>query len=241
LRRALPVLVALAVLAASAAPAHAAKIYRFKMTISVLQTTGWNAHFREDAQCGEDYHRDYMGGGSGTLRGRLRGGHVAFRMRDGILQSTAFNIPGSRRASNDWTVQWVGTPDESCPPNLPAAEEPDQRDCVARKGKLASQLLVVGGRLSLLTAFERAGSPDVPLCPDPTAVSVTGAKPTPRRRDVDDLIRNKRVRSIELAASLVDKNIAGKNLNLPTGGTTLLSGGGNYDARWNVKLTRIYR
>ena len=242
MRRALAGVAALAVLGAVVpSSAGAAKAYRCKINISVLQTTGWNAHFREDAQCGEDYHRDYMGGGAGTLQGRLSGGRVTFRMRGGVLQSTSFNIPGSRRASNDWTVQWVGTPDESCPPNLPAAEEPDQRDCVTRKGKLASELFVVGGRLALLTAFERAGSPDVPLCPDPTAVSVTGAKPTPRRRDVDDLIRNKRVRSIELTASIVDKNISGKNLNLPTGGTTLLSGGGNYDAKWKVKLTRIYR
>jgi hypothetical protein len=99
---------------------------------------------------------------------------------------------------------------------------------------------VLGGRLGLLTAFERAGIPAAPLCPDPTAVSVTGSKPTPKRRDVDDLIRNKRVHTIELTASLVDKNIAGKDLNLPLGSSTLLSGGGNYDAKWSVKLTRIY-
>lgn len=99
---------------------------------------------------------------------------------------------------------------------------------------------MVGGRLGLLTAFERAGNPAAPLCPDPTAVSVTGSKPTPKRRDVDDLIRNKRVRSIDLTASLADKDIAGKNLNLPLGSSTLLSGGGNYDAKWRVKLTRIY-
>ena len=66
-----------------------------------------------------------------------------------------------------------------------------------------------GGRLGLLTAFERAGNPSTPLCPDPTAVSVTGSKPTPARRDVDDLIRNRRVRSIELSASLKDKDIPG--------------------------------
>jgi hypothetical protein len=238
-RRLIAALAALVTAAAIVPSAEAAK-YRFKMNISVLQTTGWSAHFREEARCGEDYHRDYMATGAGTLRGTLKGGRVTFRSMGGGLQSSAFKIPGSRRASNEWTVQWVGAPDESCPPDLPAAEPPDTSDCVTRKGTLQSQLLVLGGRLGLLTAFERAGNPAAPLCPDPTAVSVTGSKPTPRRRDVDDLIRNKRVRTIDLTASVVDKNIAGKNLNLPLGSSTLLSGGGNYDAKWSVKLTRIY-
>jgi hypothetical protein len=239
MRRLITALAALVTAAAIVPSAEAAK-YRFKMNISVLQSTGWSAHFREEARCGEDYHRDYMATGAGTLRGSLKGGRVTFRSMGGGLQSSAFKIPGSRRASNEWTVQWVGSPDESCPPDLPAAEPPDTSDCVTRKGTLQSQLLVLGGRLGLLTAFERAGNPTAPLCPDPTAVSVTGSKPTPKRRDVDDLIRNKRVRTIDLTASVVDKNIAGKNLNLPLGSSTLLSGGGNYDARWRVKLTRIY-
>jgi hypothetical protein len=232
---------ALAAVAAVAPSAQAARSYKFKLNISVLQTTGWTAHFREDAWCGEDYHRDYQGGGGGTLRGSLRGGHVTFRMRQGLLQSTDFNIPGLRRASNEWTVQWLGARDGTCRPDLPPAEAPDTSDCGLRKGKLASQLFVAGGRLSLLTAFERAGHPSTPLCSDPTAVSVTGSKPTPRRRDVDDLIKNKRVRSIELTASLKDRAIPASSLNLPTGGTSLLSGVGNFDAQWKVKLTRIMR
>jgi hypothetical protein len=240
MKRLLAGLGALVALGAVAPGAEAAKTYRFKVDISVYQVTGWNAHFREDASCGEDYHRDWTGGGSGTLRGSLKGGRVTFRSRGGTLSSNAFKIAGSRNATNDWTVQWLGTPDEGCPPNLPAPEEPDQRDCGRRKGTLESQLFVVGGRLALLTAFERAGNPSTPLCPDPTAVSVTGSKPRPARRHVDDLIRDKRVRSIELQASVVDKNIRGANLNLPTGGTDLLSGGGNFDARWKIKLTRIY-
>jgi len=236
------VLAALAVLVAAAAvvPSAEAAKYRFKMSISVLQSTGWNAHFREEARCGEDYHRDYVATGAGTLKGSLKGARVTFRSMGGGLQSSAFKIPGSRHAANEWTVQWLGSPDGSCPPDLPAAQPPDTSDCITRKGTLSSQLFVVGGRLGLLTAFERAGNPAAPLCPDPTAVSVTGSKPTPKRRDVDDLIRNKRVRSIDLTASLVDKNIAGKNLLLPLGSSTLLSGGGNYDAKWHVKLTRIY-
>lgn len=239
MRLLLAALAALVAVAAVVPTAEAAK-YRFKMNISVLQSTGWSAHFREEARCGEDYHRDYVGGGAGTLSGSLKGARVTFRPMGGGLQSSAFKIPGYRHASNEWTVQWVGSPDESCPPDLPAAEAPDTSDCGTRKGTLQSQLLVFGGRLSLLTAFERAGNPSTPLCSDPTAVSVTGSKPTPKRRDVDDLIRNKRVRSIDLTASLVDKNIAGKNLNLPLGSSTLLSGGGNYDAKWHVKLTRVY-
>jgi hypothetical protein len=233
-------LAALVALGAMAPGAEAAKTYRFKVNISVHQVTGWNAHFREDAWCGEDYHRDWMGGGSGTLRGSLNGGRVTFRSRGGLLSSNNFKIPGSRNATNDWTVQWLGTPDGSCAPDLPAAEEPDQRDCGKRKGTLASQLFVAGGRLALLTAFERAGKPTTPLCSDPTGVSVTGSKPRPARRHVDDLIRNKRVRSIELQASVADKSIPGAKLNLATGGTDLLSGGGNYDAMWKIKLTRIY-
>jgi hypothetical protein len=240
MKRLLAALAALVALAAMVPSAEAAK-YRFKMNVSVLQTTGWNAHFRDNAWCGEDYHRDYVATGAGTLKGSLRGARVTFRSMRGGLQSSAFKIPGSRHAANDWTVQWVGAPDESCPPDLPAAQPPDTSDCVTRKGTLESQLLVLGGRLGLLTAFERAGNPAAPLCPDPTAMSVTGSKPVPKRRDVDDLIRNRRVRSIELTASVVDKAIAGENLNLPLGSATLLSGGGNYDAKWSVKLTRIYR
>jgi hypothetical protein len=230
------VMVALAALAPSAG---AAKAYRFKVDISVNQATGWSAHFREDAWCGADYHREWTGGGSGLLKGALRGGRITFRSRGGLLSSSSFNIPGSRSAHNDWTVQWVGTPDGTCRPDLPAPEKPDTSDCGKRKGKLASQLFVQRERLALLTAFERAGNPSTPLCPDPTAVSVSGSKPTPARRHVDDLIRNKRVRSIELSASVADVAIPGKKLNLPTGGTDLLSGSGNYDARWKVKLTRI--
>jgi hypothetical protein len=239
MRRALAVVAALVAVGA-VVPSAGAATYRFKLDITVHQVTGWNAHFREDASCGEDYHREWMGGGSGLLKGTLKGARITFRSRGGSLSSSPFKIPGSRTARNDWTVQWVGTPDETCRPDLPAPEPPDTRDCGTRKGKLESQLFVFGGRLALLTAFERAGNPSTPLCSDPTAVSVTGSKPTPRRRDVDDLIRNKRVRSIELAASVADVKIPGNKLNLPTGGTDLLSGGGNFDARWKVKLTRIY-
>jgi hypothetical protein len=227
--------------AAFAPAAGAATTHRFKLDVSVYQATGWTAHFREDAVCGEDYHRDWQGGGSGTLRGSLKGARITFRSSGGFLSSSDFNIPGTRTAKNDWTVQYLGSPDESCPPNLPAAVPPDTQDCGTRKGRLASQLFVAGGRLALLTAFERSGNPTTPLCSDPTAVSVTGSKPRPARRDVGDLIRNKRVRSIELTASIVDKKIPGSALNLPTGGTDLLSGGGNFDARWKVKLTRIMR
>lgn len=240
MKRLLAALGALVAVAAMVPSAEAAR-YRFKMNVSVLQTTGWGAHFRDDRWCGDDYHRDYVGSGAGTLKGSLRGARVTFRSMGGGLQSSAFKIPGSRHATNEWTVQWVGAPDDSCPPGLPAAEPPDTSDCVTRKGTLQSQLFVLRGRLGLITAFERAGNPAAPLCPDPTAVSVTGSKPSPKRRDVDDLIRNKRVRSIELTASVVDQNIAGKNLNLPLGSSTLLSGSGNYDAKWSVKLTRIYR
>ena len=240
MRRVVAGCAALVMVALLAPSAQAAKSYRFKVEMSVYQTTGWTAHFREDAQCGEDYHRDYQGGGSGTLKGRLTGGRITFRSRGGILSSNSFKVPGSRNATNDWTVQWVGAPDESCPPGLPAAEEPDTSDCITRKGTLESQLMVVAGRLGLLTAFERAGNPSAPLCPDPTAVSVTGSSAKPARRDVGSLIKNRRVRSIELKASIVDRNIRGANLNLPLGSATLLSGGGNYDARWRVKLTRIY-
>lgn len=241
MRRALACGAALIALGALAPAADAAKTYRFKLDITVYQATGWNAHFREDAVCGEDYHREWQGGGGGILKGSLRGARVTFRSRDGLLSSNDFNIPGSRTASNEWTVRYVGAPDESCPQGLPAPVAPDTSDCGTRKGRLASQLLVAGGRLGLLTAFERAGNPSTPLCPDPTAVSVTGSKPTPPRRGVGDLIRDRRVRSIDLTASVKDRAIRGSALNLPTGGTDLISGGGNYDARWRVKLTRIMR
>ena len=236
-------LIAALVVGATAAPAaEAAKSYRFKADITVRQLVGWNQHFRENAWCGDDYHREYQGIGSGELKARMRGGRVTFRERGRYLMSNELRVPATRGALNQWTVQWVGNP-ENCPPNLPAAQEPDDgADCgPTRKGRLDAGLFVLRGRLSLLGSFDPAGANDPIPCPDPTAISgVAGRAGAAARRGVDDLIRNKRVRSIELGASVRNRKLKPKEVLVPGEGTDLISAGGDYDAMWKVKLTRIY-
>jgi hypothetical protein len=70
------------------------------------------------------------------------------------------------------------------------------------------------------------------------SVAASAAGPA-KRRDVLDLIRSKRVRSIEPGASVTNKKLTSKELGAPGEGTDLRSAGGDYDALWKVKLMRI--
>jgi len=106
---------------------------------------------------------------------------------------------------------------------------------------VSETLPIVGGRLALLGAFDPAAPDSEVLCPDPTAVSVAGAKAgAAKRRGVGDLITNRRVRSIELGSEVAAEDLKPSELSLPGSGTDLLSGSGIYDAMWKVRLTRIY-
>lgn len=241
MRRVYAVLAVLISAAVIVPPAQAAKTYRFKLTVAVYQDVTWKQHFRDNAWCGQDYHQDYQGQGGGTLEGKLRGARVTFRVRQGILQSSAFRVPATREATNTWDVKWVGIPEEDCPPDLPPATPPDTSQCGKEvAGKLDSQLMVIGGRLGLLAAFDPAGSPDPVPCSDPTGISVVGATVAPKRRNVDDLIRNRRVRSIELAAQSELGKVGKSKMSAPSSGENFLSGEGIYDANLKIKLTRIY-
>jgi hypothetical protein len=233
---------ALVLLGTIAPGAEAAKSYRFKMSLTVRQLVGWNQHYRENEWCGQDYHREFEGLGSGDLRAKQTGGRITFKVKGGSLVSTEFRLPATRSALSDWNVYWAGVP-ENCPPGLPAAgpDAIDTSDCgPTEKGKLRGQMFVQRGRLSLLGGFDPAGEPDPIGCPDPSGVSVAATVAGPAaRRDVDDLIRSKRVRSIELGASVKNKKLTAKELGAPGAGTDLRSAGGDYDAMWKVKLTRI--
>jgi hypothetical protein len=244
MRRLLVAVAALAVLGAVAPSAEAAKTYRFKVSMTVHQVVGWNQHYRENEWCGQDYHREFKGLGSGDLSARLTGGRISFKAQGGRLVSTEFRVPATRGALSDWEVYWAGVP-ENCPPGLPPAGDQaiDTSDCgIPVKGRLRGQLFVQRGRLALFGAFDPAGEPDPIGCPDPSGISVAASAAGPAtRRDVDDLIRSKRVRSIELGASVKNKKLTVKELGAPAEGTDLISAGGDYDARWKIKLTRIYR
>jgi hypothetical protein len=240
-RRAYAVLAVLIAAAIVVPAAQAAKTYRFKADVTVRQLVGWNQHFRDQAWCGDDYHRDFQGRGSGEIKARVRGARITFRPRRGYLESTEVRVPATAGALSDWAVSWVGTP-EDCPPDLPAAEPPDTSGCGPNKrGRLDASLIVIGGRLGLLGAFDPAGADDPVPCPDPTALSgVVSPAGAARRRNVDDLIRNRRVRSIELGASVKNKALGPEDMSLAGGGLSMLSAGGDYDAMWSVKLTRVY-
>ena len=242
MRRLLAGLGALVALGGVAPAAEAAKSYRFKVNLNVRQIVGWNQHYRENEWCGQDYHREFEGKGAGDLRARLTGGRVTFRVRNGGAVSTELKAPATRGALSDWNVYWAGIP-ENCPPGLPESgpDAIDTSDCGPTvKGKLVSHLIVDRGRLALLAYFDPAGSPDPIGCPDPSGVSVAASAAGPaKRRDVLDLIRSKRVRSIELGASVKNKKLTPKELGAPGEGTDLRSAGGDYDALWKVKLTRI--
>jgi hypothetical protein len=221
-----------------------AKSYRFKVDLTVFQDTDWTEHVRHpypgDAYCGErDVHYVYKGEGGGQLKAKIRGGRVTFNGTKRFLQSSEIKVPGTVLSdSSPWSVEMVGVPDEFCdvppPPTFPNGD--GCHPLIRHPGTARSFLLVQKGRLILTGGFYRR---DKKSCSDPSGYTgVLGFGGRPARRDVNDLITNKRVRSIELSASDSDTFTAKKLMSFGANSETVF-GSGKGVARWNVKLTRL--
>jgi len=221
-----------------------AKTYRFKVDLTVFQDTDWTEHVRHpapgDAYCGErDVHYVYKSEGGGQLKAKLRGGRVTFSGTKRFLQSSEIKAPGTVLSdAAPWSVEMVGFPDEFCevPPPPPFENGDGCHPLIRHPGTARSFLLVQKGRLILTGGFYRR---DKKACSDPSLYTgVLGEGGRPARRDVNDLITNKRVRSIELSASdsdvFTEKNLSSFGANSET-----VFGSGKGVARWSVKLTRL--
>ena len=235
-----------ALLLVAAGSAQAAS-YRFKVDLTVVQTTDWEESVRHpapgDAYCGErDVHYVYQSDGGGQLKAKVRGARVTFRGNARALQSSEIKVPGTVLAdAKDYTVAMQGVPDEGCdvppPPQFPKESAAGGcHELIRRPGTARSFLLVLRGRLNLTGGFYRR---DKRSCADPSLYTgALGFGGRPRRGDVDDLIMNKRVRSIELSAS--DTTVfTAKNLSDFGANSKTIAGSGKGVARWSVKLTRI--
>jgi hypothetical protein len=222
-----------------------AKTYRFKVDLTIFQDTDWTAHHVRhpapgDAYCGErDVHYVYKSSGGGQLKAKVRGARVSFTGTRRQLQSSEIKIPGTVLSDADpYSVEMVGFPDEFCdvPPPPPFTVGDGCHPLIRHPGMARSFLLVLGGRLNLTGGFYRR---DKKACADPSLFTgLLGLGGRPARRDVNKLIANKRVRSIELAAS-DSTTFTAKNLSDFGANSQTLFGQGKGKARWSVKLTRI--
>jgi hypothetical protein len=242
--RVLPIAVAAATVLVIPSAAQAAS-YKFKVTLSTVQTTDWAQTVRHpapgDGYCGErDVHWEYRGDGDGQLKAKIVGGRVTFKGTKKVLQSSEIKMPGTVVSDHsDYTITQVGTPDPGCDlPSPPPPPHPTEAcGALARRPGIArSHLLVFGGRLTLTGGFYRR---DKQACADPSLYTgLLGYGGRPKRRDVNDLIVNRRVRSIELSSSDTTKFTA-KNLSDFGANSKSLEGSGEGKASWHVKLTRI--
>jgi hypothetical protein len=219
--------------------------YRFKVDLTVVQTTDWGQTVRHpapgDGYCGDrDVHYVYTGDGDGQLKAKIVGGRVTFRGTRRMMQSTEIKVPGTVVSNaSDYSVAMEGVPDEGCvvPSPPPFSAGNGCNPLVRRPGVARSFLLAIGGRLTLTGGFYRG---DQKSCADPSLYTgVLGFGGRPSRRDVNTLIANKRVRSIELSASDTTK-FGLKNLSDFGANSKLLKGSGNGSASWRVKLVRMH-
>lgn len=227
-----------------ALPAAAeAASYRFKVNLSMVQTTDWKQTVRHpapgDGYCGDrDVHWVYSGEGDGQLKAKIVGGRVTFRGTRRQMQSTEIKVPGTVVSDHSqYTITQVGVPDQGCDlPSPPAFPVGECNPLVRRPGTARSFLLAINGRLRLTGGFYRR---DKKSCGDPSLYTgLLGFGGRPKRADVNDLIASKRVRSIELSAS--DTTTFGvKNLADFGANSKGLTGSGKGTASWQVKLTRI--
>jgi hypothetical protein len=223
----------------------AAATHRFKVNLTVVQTTDWDHKVRHpapgDGYCGDrDVHYVYSASGDGELRAKVRGARVRFRGTRTQLQSSEIRVPGKVLSDHtSYTIERQGVPDENCdvppPPTFPPGE--GCNPLVRWPGVARSFLMVLRGRLTLTGGFYRRDA--TKACGDPSGYTgVLGFGGRPGRRDVNALITNKRVRSIELGAS--DTTAFGlKDLMSFGANSETIGAGGTGKARWSVKLTRL--
>jgi hypothetical protein len=217
--------------------------YRFKVNLSVVQTTDWAQTVRHprpgDGYCGDrDVHYVYSSEGDGQLKAKLVGGRVTFRGTRRQMQSTEIKVPGTVVSNaSDYTVAMQGVPDENCEvPPPPPFTVGECNPLVRRPGVARSFLLAIGGRLTLTGGFYRR---DKKSCADPSLYTgALGFGGRPRRNDVNDLIANRRVRSIELSASDTTK-FGLRDLSDFGANSQILKASGDGKASWTVKLVRM--
>jgi hypothetical protein len=226
----------------AAAPAQAAPKPAFKADVTVQQDTDWSHTWRWplDDECGSDHvYYTYKGEGFGELSAKGNGKRVTFSGKS-VLESTEIRLRGFARSDASWQIQRMGTPSADCKPS--EAKPVDTSGCnplVRKPGTARIFLLVVRGRLQVTGGFYRddKGTP----CGDPSLYTgAIGYAGPASRRDVDDLIRSKRVRSIELTAKKTTK-FGLDDLREPGANTRLLAASGTGKASWRVKLTRLPR
>ena len=247
LGRRIGLLTALAAMLAVMAPGPAqGASYKFKMDLSVLQeTTDWEHEVRwpRDGFCGNrDVHYVYKGGGDGQLKLKVRGAKVTFTGNKTSLATKLFKVPGSVVTNHDgYTISRVGEPGDQC---SDLRDPPSGFDALGscsplarRPGTAQASLYALRGRLTLFGAFQRK---DKKTCADASLYSGLIAKAgQPKRKDVNTLLMNKRVRSIELSASLKTDPFGLKDLSDFGANTILQKASGKGNANWRVKLTRI--
>ena len=226
-----------------AAPAHAAKSWKYRADITIAQKANWQltARWPRDGFCGSaDVHYVYKGLGEGDLEAKVRGKRTTFRKVGGVLQSSEIRVPGDVSSDAVWSVARQNQPPPGCEMSAPFAIDTDGCYFTPRKrgtGRLT--LMVIRGRLYLIGGFYYRDPKQI--CGDPTSYTgVLGvAGPVRSRKDVDDRITSKRTKSIKLTSRRTQKFTA-KDFEDPFGANTrALAGSGSGTARWTVKLTRI--
>lgn len=236
---------ALGAVAAPAAPASST--HTFKVDLLFEQETDWNhrVQYPRDHDC---ISWIYAGEGDGYLKGQLRAGRVTFRDVRGraLIQSNELRMPAYvLGAAAQYTVSQVGPTRDNCPQATqpPPPDTSACNDLVTLRGSIRVILAVAGGRMLAIGGFYPP-NPATKRCPDPSmytaSVSYAGHLP---RSDLDTLIHNRRVRTIQLATPRRRRAFGPANLTAFATNfgsyTRILSGGGSGMSRWSIKLTRI--
>ena len=246
-RTTLTALAPLAAAAVLAAPAAAApKAPTFKASVYIYQSAEWSASWTTPELCGDDYRHTFAGDGQGTAVFKTASARVTFtRLGRGAWTSSWFRMSGQIGRQAGYETGESGNPDGCLPDYVGKPEEPDTSECGLKKVSRSAKsfnLSVIRGRLVPGGAFAGAGGGDPfdGACPDQTTrTGVVWSVPSPQRQDVDKLIANKNVRSIELTSgrSYVRETLGADELFFPGGENQ--AGEGEFEGRWKVKLTRV--
>jgi hypothetical protein len=243
--RVLPVALALTIGMACAGPASAAAP-KFKADLYIHQSADWSASWTTPEICGEDYRHTFRGDGTGAATYKVKGALVTFKKgRAGIWQTNEFAMSGKLGRQAGYQVGESGNPEGCAPGWTTPPAPPDTSACGVKNVAKSSKgvwLTIARGRIAPFGAFtgKDGGDPYDAACPDQSLkTAVIEAVPSPQRSDVDKLIQNKNVRSIQLNSG---KNYFGGQLtadDLAFPGGENQAGEGGWDGRWTLKLTRV--
>ena len=245
MNRIFPLTLILAASLLAAAPAGAAPS-KFKADLYIHQSSEWAVSWTTPEICGDDYRHFFRGDGTGSVTYKAKGVPVTFkRSRGGFWQTNEFALSGRLGRRAGYEVGQSGNPEGCLPDYVHLPEQPDTTQCggkdVAKSSK-SFWLMIVGGRIAPAGAFtgKDGGDPYDNACPDQSfKTAIVESIPSPQRRDVDKLIQNKNVRSIELASgkSYFGGPLTTNELGFPGGVNH--AGEGEWEGRWTLKLTRV--